>query len=695
MPIITLEMFSPTGQLPENFIYTYKKAGFGSTDPGRARGPFEMFLMAEKGYSFQDILDINDEKKIVDPDEMVQIYNEFVKALEDHPVLQMDNEGNTSPHENADANSALYSRWFRGAMEKMRDYKFPSKDTLKTPEDVYAYLDTLEQFQDFSQNCLQEFNHQFSRPGTGSKMLIDVGMESLNTLSTIDAYSKATSMITGNAQKDKFKVMFFPQTAKLINETEGMSIGELSSVKIFNISAEMSMISSRFMMDITMDMEADDVKYGQWLKKNISLADGDLSDMNDPLYDDIRDSLKLNVTKNGQVKQMDLNDLKTEIAEEAAEGISDNYNKPDLDFMDKLTQEQINDLVDQVPDMPDYDNYIHGNEAEAVHQLFIKTAGHMFDVQTGGLIGSQDMTIYDQITIDGRSLKDITEEKYPNLENEQKIAVAECLYAAAFIDKDMKLEYTPFVYDAKTGVVRASTQPVIITQTEKNLDRTYSDSVDRLFVPHADVAGESFENILKNAENAYQKLYADSNRLTDSSEFNKMLGSFKELHELNNAIAEAMNAKNTDKIDQAVFDHLNEHHGYTKAMITDLLKESAANCSGYITAKNASGSYRSTDKGNDRLMCAAGFLNDIDPALAKKDFGNIKLKDAQGKKTVRKIDDVNDSKKRMSFKDLMKDGSDKRKNAEKTNDNAARGSKKRMNERVQKSGQQPQGPNHH
>ena len=228
-----------------------------------------------------------------------------------------------------------------------------------------------------------------------------------------------------------------------------------------------------------------------------------------------------------------------------------------------------------------------------------------------------------------------------------------------------------------------------------NIRRTYSDSVDRLFVPYADVAGGSFENILKNAENAYQKLYADSNRLTDSSEFKKMLGSFKELHELNMAIAEAMNAKNTDKIDQAVFDHLNEQHGYTKAMIIDLLKESAANCSGYITAKNASDSYRSTDKGNDRLMCAAGFLNDIDPALAKKEFGNIKLKDAEGKKTVRKIDDVNDSKKRMSFKDLMKDGSDKRKNAEKTNDNAARGSKKRMNERVQKSGQQPQGPNHH
>ncbi len=263
MPIITLEMFSPTGQLPPDFIYTYKKAGFGSTDPGRARGPFEMFLMAEKGYSFQDILDINDEKKIIDPEDMVKYYNEFVKALEDHPVLQMDNEGNTSPHENADANCALYTRWFKGAMEKMREYEFPSKDSLKTPEDVYAYLNTLEQFQDFSQNCLQEFNHQFSRPGTGAKMLSEVGMENLDTLSTIDAYSKATSMITGNAQKDKFKVMFFPQAAKLIHETEGLSIGDISSVKIFNISAEMSMISSHFMMDITMDMEADDAKYGQ------------------------------------------------------------------------------------------------------------------------------------------------------------------------------------------------------------------------------------------------------------------------------------------------------------------------------------------------------------------------------------------------------------------------------------------------
>ena len=695
MPIITLEMFSPTGQLPEDFIYTYKKAGFGSTDPGRARGPFEMFLMSEKGYSFQDILDINDEKKIVDPDEMVQIYNEFVKALEDHPVLQMDNEGNTSPHENADANSTLYTRWFKGAMEKMREYEFPSKNSLKTPEDVYEYLNTLEQFQDFSQNCLQEFNHQFSRPGTGAKMLSEVGMENLDTLSTIDAYSKATSMITGNAQKDKFKVMFFPQTAKLINETEGMSIGELSSVKIFNISAEMSMISSRFMMDITMDMEADDAKYGQWLKKNISFTDNDPSDMNDPVYDDIKDSLKLNVTRNGQVKQMNLGDLKTEINEEALEGVSDNYNKPGLSFTDKLTQEQISDLVNEVPDMPDYDNFNHGNEAEAVHQLFIKTTGHMFDVQTGGLLGSQDLTIYDQVTIDGRSLKDITEEKYPDLEDDQKISAAEFLYAAAFIDKDIKLQYTPCVYDPKTGVVRNSPEHMTITQTEKNLDRTYSESIGRLFVPHALPLGESFENILKNAENAYQKLYADSNRLTDSSEFKKMLGSFKELHELNNAIVEAMNELHTDKIDQAVFDHLNEHHGYTKAMITDLLKESAANCSGYITAKNASDSYRSTDKGNDRLMCAAGFLNDIDPALAKKDFGNIKLKDAEGKKTVRKIDDVNDSKKRMSFKDLMKDGSDKRKNAEKTNDNAARGSKKRMNERVQKSGQQPQGPNHH
>ena len=219
-----------------------------------------------------------------------------------------------------------------------------------------------------------------------------------------------------------------------------------------------------------------------------------------------------------------------------------------------------------------------------------------------------------------------------------------------------------------------------VTQYDVELDRTYEDSVNLLMDQNAAVKnGKSLYNLLVNAENTYHKLYNDSNKLTDSAEFKRMLGSFKEIHEVYQAIKEIYIFAENEITDE-VFNELERTKGYTKEMFAGLLKETAKNCNDYITAKNASGKYRSTDKGNDRLMSAAGFLNDLDSKLATVSLKSIKLRDAEGNKVVRKSSN-DDSKRKMSFKDLMDEGENERSQTVKKSDNSARASKKRMQER--------------
>ncbi|MCR5634013.1 MAG: hypothetical protein K6F90_01745 [Lachnospiraceae bacterium] len=117
-------------------------------------------------------------------------------------------------------------------------------------------------------------------------------------------------------------------------------------------------------------------------------------------------------------------------------------------------------------------------------------------------------------------------------------------------------------------------------------------------------------------------------------------------------------------------------------------RQTARNCDTYITEKNATGKYRSSDKGNDRLMCATGFLTSLDGDLAEKKLADVNLKNLRGEKAVR--ENVNENGKvKVSLKALMEEGNESRKNVKKEADNAARQDKKRMHERTAKSNNAP------
>ena len=139
---------------------------------------------------------------------------------------------------------------------------------------------------------------------------------------------------------------------------------------------------------------------------------------------------------------------------------------------------------------------------------------------------------------------------------------------------------------------------------------------------------------------------------------------------------------NGQEINEEFYQRLETEHGYSKKMINDLLNETATNCKDYITAKNADGKYRKTEKGNARLLNAVNFLNDLDPALTAKDFDNIKLKDSDGKKIVKDNADNKDTRK-VALNDLMAEEKAKRRDYDVIKSDA-RDQRKRMNERKQK-----------
>ena len=659
--------FLKDGKLPGGYKDIYNKAGFGN-DLARSRGPFVMYLLSEKGFSYDDLKAIENGTFAITQEEKEQLYKEFIDELAAHPLWNpVDENKKRSMHPDNQKNSRIYGRWFKNGMKKIMNDVMPEAGEINTPNDAFDYLHKFNMLNWYVKDIVQEYEEMWKNPESRGAVVYEMGDEEMGIFSRVEVIQGVVSSLKDYSDPKfpgKYRAMFYPMVKDFIDEVSGKSFKDINLekiVKTYYQLAVMNMHSSSF----NDDKEAGDPKYAHFIETGE--ADFDVNEIKFK-------SLLSN-------KTLTLKEGLEEMESQVSETMADVYSPGKGDFTKYVSEEKINSLLGKVPEDVEYRPNAPAEEREAVRNLYMDTVCQMTGYYNNALNFAKGETSEDIIKIDGKSIRSIVDEKYQtlNLTKEQRQAAVEYEFVTALRDSSLSLEFTPYIMSKHDAAIVPG-QTVKVTQYNVELNRTYDDSVSVLMDEEAQRKnGKSLCNLLRDAENIYHKLYNDSNRLTDSTEFKRMLGSFKEIHEVYESI-NATGLVNNNEITDEVFNSLAETTGYTKEMLGNLIKETAKNCDDYITAKNASGKYRSTDKGNDRLMCAVGFLSDVDEKLTRKHLVDIKLKDAHGKKVVRETTD-DSSKRRVSFKDLMGEGEDVRRNVEKKADNTARTQKKRMNER--------------
>ena len=663
----TVNDFLKDGIFTDEFKDIYRNTGFGS-DLARARGPFVMYLLSERGFSYEELKAIENGTSNITQAEKEQLFSDFMDVMSRHPLYyprEVDELG--IPHPDMINNARMYGRWAHNGIKKIMNDVIPKADDIKNPNDAFNYLNNFSMLSWYVKDIVQEYEGMWKNPETSGPVLYEMGEEEMGRFSKVELVANTVASlntILKDEYGDKYKAMFYPVVKDFIDEVAGKSFDGVNQVKLLEIFNKVNLIGASGPYFIN-DEGKNDPKYTKFLETGE--ADFDVN----------------------SIKYMSSFARKEITLKEGFEGVDsfvddivdDMYNHKNKDFTKLISEEKIKGLLNKLPGEIDFKVDAPEDEREAIRNLYMNTACNLYDYYINAVNYEKGFKSEDLIKVDGKSLASIVDKKYQalGLTKEQRQTAIEYEFAAALTDKEVKLEYAPYVFQKKDRAIIPG-KVTKVTQYDVELDRTYEDSVNLLMDQNAAVKnGKSLYNLLVNAENTYHKLYNDSNKLTDSTEFKRMLGSFKEIHEVYQAIKEIYIFAENEITDE-VFNELERTKGYTKEMFAGLLKETAKNCNDYITAKNASGKYRSTDKGNDRLMSAAGFLNDLDSKLATVSLKSIKLRDAEGNKVVRKSS-YDDSKRKMSFKDLMDEGENERSQTAKKSDNSARASKKRMQER--------------
>ncbi len=673
MPVPTMSVFFKDGKISNEYTKAYSLAGFKS-GPVRSRGPFVMYLLSEKGLPYSKVREWV-EGTLVDPskEQMQEYFEDFHKSLVNNQIFDLNENKDKVARPDAGKKATVFGKWVADSVGKIVAEKLPSKDFIKKPEDAFEYLNSFPELSFYVKDIVQEYPDLWKNPATSGYVVDAMGEENMMMFSKVELLANVLGTFKDFVnQGDKFKALIYPKLMEFIDYTQGKSISELENNVLANMYFDVFGIYTN-MPNMVGDKEKNDKKYTDFLKgENADL------DINDIKYKSVYSD-----------KEVNLREGISEVKQTKIDSGSDIYRTENTDFSKGQSEEKIKGLLEAIPDGFEYSKDVSQDVKDAVHELYVNTACNLYSYYS--CIASNEMgkKVTDRIMVDGKPLSSIVKDKFKDadLTDEQLKTAMEFEFASVLTDKSKKVEYIPYKFNFEKGNIEQVAEPIKITQYDKPINRTYNYSVDILMNPQKEEKyGKNLLDILKSADDIYHTLYNDSNRLTDSSEFKRMLGSFKEMHELyqsfNDMVLEGGQIKEDD------FKMLETTHGYTKDMVSALIKETAKNSADYINAKNAAGKYRTSDKGNDRLLCAAGFLNDLDTGLTNKNFADIKLKDAQGEKTVRenKVVKENDKRKKVSFDDIMNEGEEKRKNVVKKADNAARSQKKRMHERVAGNG---------
>ncbi len=655
----------------------YRLAGF-SSETARSRGPFILYLLSEKGFTYAQVKSLLCDQEFEKSDEeMSEYFNDFIKELQSHPIYSADDKTRKNPIPEGGNNARHYSTWFNKAIDKIKDTQLPPKPESPTPQDVFDYLNNFGELSILVKDTVQEYEYLIKNPLLCGSVMDGMGDDQMAAFGKIEAVANALAAIKMCTEiNDMAKAAFYPYAKEIYDEIAGKKYSDIDTVKLIRISSELTFASSLApsFQNESIKGELDPV-YSEFLKGNAPELDVN--------------NIKVKDTYSNEIKTVagTIEPLKDDILE-STNNVYSPHEKP---FKERMSDEKMDQLMKEIPDGFYFTKNAPEKEKQAVHDFYINTAKNLYNNYAIVNIYQAGKKIPDVITINGRPLSEIVDEKYEDQEltAEQRQTAIEYEFAQAVFNKDAEINFNYYEFNKDMTGYELAEDPIVMPHYDKPMSRDFIRSAQVLTDPDQTIRfGKSLPELLAESENIYHKLYNDSNRLTDSKEFKAMLGSFKELHELYGALTSA-GWDGTGEISHETYAQVFNQLGYSNKNISDLITETARNCDTYITEKNATGKYRSTDKGNDRLMCATGFLTSLDGDLAEKKLADVKLKNLQGEKTVRE-NSADNSKVKVSLKSLMDEGNESRKNVKKEADNTARQNKKRMHERTAKSNNAPE-----
>ena len=170
------KMFLRDGKFPEGFEDIYHNAGFPS-DKVRSRGPFIMYLLSETDLTYDDIRALNNGESNLSEEERYKLFEDFTKELKDHPVHWRQEDSSYVMDEDASENCAIYGKWFKKAMNKMKDVTIPPADNINTPSDAYEFIKNFDELNMFVKDIVQEYAVLWKMPETSAVILDEMGEE--------------------------------------------------------------------------------------------------------------------------------------------------------------------------------------------------------------------------------------------------------------------------------------------------------------------------------------------------------------------------------------------------------------------------------------------------------------------------------------------------------------------------------------
>lgn len=508
------------GEIPGELRDVYFKAGFTGGTPSRARAVLFTYLLSEKGYSFEQAKDLFSGKSELNADEKQKLVDDFMSELKAHPVLTGVSTERV-PHPDADENAAMYARWFKNSIEKMKDIKFPEAGEIKSPADLQKFTEDNSFLRTVCMDLGQEFEKAFKVPGSGSYMITEAGEDTFKTFTAIDTTIKALDTYTALSGFGMDMAAFaYPDYLNFVQSQAGKTFAETDYNKSGMLCASGQQMIECFSSRTPRNRN---VKFDDFMETG-KIEGGPVT-----IYDS---------ATNEKVTLEQFHERRDGISKSSYLGMllegGQGYGK-------FLGSERIDRLIDKLPEELRYAPGADQDEIKAVHSLYANTAGHFDTYTSAGVRGAAGKKMADLICVDGKPLSRIVEEKYADIEldDDMKQTAAEYEYAAAITDKGKKLTYHPLTADPLTGEIKPAVNGKALPQYGKYPGLSSLDTV-----------GSNFRNV----EKAY---FGHSN----SKEYNRMLEYLDKTSK-----APTKKAYNSAKEDLALkaVEYL-EHTGYGKA----------------------------------------------------------------------------------------------------------------------------------
>ncbi|MBR1470174.1 MAG: hypothetical protein IJ600_00865 [Lachnospiraceae bacterium] len=432
-----------------------RKGIFASAGQDRVACPLTLWLLAEKGWSVEEITEFTEKgtcPKLQDDNAKEALVREFYERMEALKIYKEAGEGELEP--DAEAKGKILGNWIKEGMKKLgMAFRMPPVEELDTPEKAMRFLNSrpVTDVLNLAQNFSQELDALFDIPGVGNTIRAEAGADALKQLYTLQCVSLPMSVFQMMSKSRKGTAYVGKDAVEFLQKIAGKGIDELDGVEAGTYGALLNGAQGYVAYPIGTDENNNDPKYTEYLKTG-QFPDG---------------STEIKVIPSGEQQPRTLKQVVEDKKPLLAPGIVEFFTPPEKVFYENsVSGEQMQEYLKALPEDLTYTPDVPEEAADAVHRLYVNTAKTIASNYHYVILAKLDRKVEDIIEIDGKPLPQIVDEKYAgqNLSAQQRQTAMEFEFARAFTDKTVKLAYRVPEIDPVTLQARLSAQPKPLPQ---------------------------------------------------------------------------------------------------------------------------------------------------------------------------------------------------------------------------------------